>query len=351
VVVGDGNLADLKSDGQIFSALFSMSWTTISTVGYGNTWPSLSKPDGDLGEIQCPAINVLLMVEAFVGVCFQGACGAILFGKIAQVKSQAQVEFSQPMVVRFGTGLANDDVGDDEDGEAKKEELTLPKSGIRCPVLEFRVVNKLHNITNAVITNATMCCAVGIHEILEETEDNDDNKGQGATASTVRSLSSTVPDNDNITRVKLPKKVHLDLNIVNNEHPHFKRCWTAVHILDSKSPLLSPKMRSRIRKKNGNWPNHKPKYNTAQYIRNSMKFEEIIVSFNGVSKNTSCEVNAQKVYDQCDVAIGYQFVPLLEKAGDDIKVKIDCLNDVMDQNGSDEPLNMNICPDKEVVNN
>jgi hypothetical protein len=110
-------------------------------------------------------------------------------------------------------------------------------------------------------------------------------------------------------------------------------------------------MRSRIRKKNGNWPNHKTKYNTAQYIRNSMKFEEIIVSFNGVSKNTSCEVNAQKVYDQCDVAIGYQFVPLLEKAGDDIKVKIDCLNDVMDQNGSDEPLNMNICPDKEVVDN
>ena len=354
IIAGDGTVAEMTSEGQVFSALFSLSWTTISTVGYGNTGPSLSSLPNDPEEfIQCPAINSLLMIEAFVGVCFQGACGAILFGKIAQVKSQAQVQFSQPMVVRFGTGLANNDDGDDGDDDEEGKNEELPKSGIPCPILEFRVVNKLHNISNGVITNATICCAVGIHEILEETEDDDDdNKEPAVITNTIRSLSSNVPpSNDKITRVKLPKKVHLDLRIVNNEHPHFKRCWTAIHILDHNSPLLSQQIRSRIKKKNGNWPNNKPEYNTAQYIRDSIKFEEIIVSFNGVSKNTSCEVNAQHVYDQCDIAIGYQFVPLLEKVGNDIKVEIDCLNDVMDQNGSDKALDMNLCPDKKVVDN
>jgi len=339
VMIGAGTLADLKSTGQIFSALFALSWTTISTVGYGNTWPALSKLDDEGAIIHCPAMNILLMVEAFVGVCFAGACGAILFGKVVQVQSQAQVEFSQPMVLKFGTGVMNSDDGDDSDDEGVvKKIVAMPKSGIPCPILEFRIVNKLHNIPNGVITDASVNCVASIYEILEETDDDDANKGSARPS--FGYSTSTVRGKDNITRVRLPKKIFLDLNIVNNEHPHFKRCWTALHILDENSPLLSSKMRSRIRKKNGLWPNDKDKYNTAQYIRDNMNFEEIIVSFNGVSMHASCGVNAQKVYSKCDAAIGYQFVPLLEKEGDDVKVQTDFLNDVTDQDGSDAPLDM-----------
>jgi hypothetical protein len=340
VKVGAGTLADMKSSGQIFSALFALSWTTISTVGYGNTWPALSKLDDEGNAIRCPAMNMLLMIEAFVGVCFAGGCGAILFGKVVQVQSQAQVEFSQPMVLRFGTGvMSNDDADDSDDEGLVKKSGALPTSGISCPILEFRVVNKLYKIPNGVITDASVNCVASMHEIIEEM-DYDGNKASavpsfGTLTSTVR-----VRGEDNITRIRLPKKIFLDLNIVNNEHPHFKRCWTALHILNENSPLLSPKMRSRIRKNHGLWPNDKDKYNTAQYIRDNMNFEEIIVSFNGVSMHTSCGVNAQKVYSKCDTAIGYQFVPVLEKEGDDVKVQIDHLNDVTDQAGSDAPLDM-----------
>lgn len=334
IKVGDGSLEDFTSGGQIFSGLFALSWTTVSTVGYGNTWPALSKDDED-EVINCPVVNILLMAAAFFGVCFAGACGAILLGKVVQVKTQAQIEFSQAMVVRYGSGLMDISDNDDEvEGDAKKS--TAPKEGMPCPVLEFRLANKLHNVPTGVIMDATLSCAVGVHEY--DLQDGDENNYFYARLVLPESSSRSIRRPDKVKRISLPKKIFLDLNIVNSVHPHFKRCWTAMHILDDNSPLLSPKMRSRIKKNSGLWPMQKDKYRTPRYIKDNIIFEEIIVSFNGVSKHVSAEVNAQKVYNSCDIVIGYQFVPILEKHGDEVKVLMDCLNDVAFQNGGDEAL-------------
>jgi len=341
IKVGDGSLEDFTSGGQIFSGLFALSWTTISTVGYGNTWPALSKNDED-EVINCPVVNILLMVAAFFGVCFAGACGAILLGKVVQVKTQAQIEFSQPMVVRYGSGLM--DFSDDEEDEGDRKRPIVRREGMPCPVLEFRIVNKLHNNPFGVITDASLSCAVGIHEYdLQEVD-----KNNYFYARLVQPTESTLSNNrrDKVKRISLPKKIFLDLNIVNSVHPHFKYCWTAMHILDENSPLLSAKMRSRIKKNNGLWPIQKDKYKTPFYIRDNIQFEEIIVSFNGVSKHVSAEVNAQKVYNSCDIVIGYQFVPILQKRGDEVNVLIDCINDVAFQNGEDEALPIEDCTNK-----
>lgn len=340
VKAGDGSLADMKNSGQIFSVLFALSWTTISTVGYGNTWPALSEEDA-AAVMHCSAVNILLMVSAFSGVCFAGACGAILLGKVVQVKNQAQVEFSQTMVVRFGSGLVDiEDDNDIADGEANS--FTNSKEGMPCPVLEFRLVNKLHHISRGVITDASISCAIGIHEYADEEDESKTDEMVLQTSDSL--LSSSFRSRDKIQRISLPKKIFLDLNIVNARHPHFKRCWTAAHILDENSPLLSSKMKARIKKNKGKWPIIKDKkYSTARFIKDNIYFEELIVSFNGVSKHVSAEVSAQKVYNSCDVVIGYQFVPILEKHGNDVHVLVDCLNDVAYQNGTDEPLPIEYC--------
>jgi hypothetical protein len=334
VRVGVGYLEDLTTGGQIFSGLFAISWTTLSTVGYGNTWPALSTDEEAEREIvYCPGINLLLMVEAFVGVCFAGTCGAILFKKVVEIQSQAQVTFSEPVVIRFGSGLTmeedknvnEEDISDDEDDQGEGRLSNVP-----CPCLEFRIVNLLHNYAAGVITDASLHCTVSVEEELD-VDDLDPS-------------SSSSRKKEKVKRVQLPKKIFLDLGIVNDEHPHFKRVWTVFHILNENSPLLTTRLRNRIRNNHGLWPNQKKKHNEAQYIANNLCFEEIIVSLNGISRHTSCEVNAQKVYGACDVVIGYKFVPILEKEGDDVLVLMDSINDVTEQNGNDKALPLQIDP-------
>ena len=62
---------------------------------------------------------------------------AILFGKVLRIQSHAQVIFSDPIVIRYGSGVQ----GDDADNEEHEEESHKTP----CPVLEFRIVNRLFN--------------------------------------------------------------------------------------------------------------------------------------------------------------------------------------------------------------
>eukprot|EP01083_Nonionella_stella_P293893 999364_1 len=75
-----------------------------------------------------------------------------------------------------------------------------------------------------------------------------------------------------------------------------------------------------------------------------------MISFNGVSKHTATNVTAQKVYNRDDVVIGYKFVNILEKHEGIVKVQIDSLNDVMKQDGHDEPLPFNFDENLEQIN-
>ena len=61
-------------------------------------------------------------------------------------------------------------------------------------------------------------------------------------------------------------------------------------------------------------------------------------------------MTAQKVYNRDDVVIGYKFVNILEKHDGIVKVQIDSLNDVMKQDGHDEPLPFNFDENLEQMN-
>jgi len=48
---------------------FHLSWTTLSTVGYGVIAPRVPM---EPGQLRCIGINFLMAVEAFIGVLFSG---------------------------------------------------------------------------------------------------------------------------------------------------------------------------------------------------------------------------------------------------------------------------------------
>jgi hypothetical protein len=98
-------------------------------------------------------------------------------------------------------------------------------------------------------------------------------------------------------------------------------------------------VRRAIRRNDGAWPD---KLNSHAAIRDALQFNQILVSLNGVSNVSASDVYAQKIYDYVDVNIGYQFVNILYREGDDtgaLGVDIDLINDVREQSGGGgEPL-------------
>jgi hypothetical protein len=141
-----------------FMDAFQLSWTTLSTVGYGVVFPNIASSTS-----RCIGINILMALESFVGVLFGGLTGAIIFGKVARVQSIAHVLFSHPICVRFGHGVmplkikqvrnegADDSDDDDDSGDDNPDEAT---EHLKCPILEFRLVNELSNQVGGEIMNA-----------------------------------------------------------------------------------------------------------------------------------------------------------------------------------------------------
>lgn len=132
------------------SGAFTLSWTTLSTVGYGQIYPEIQE--------KCMPENFLTSVESLCGVLYAGFCSAILFGKVQHIYSRASVIFSQCCVMRYGAGCGGyheedddenyvfneDDIDDIDDigpqdsrGQPMKERNSVPH-----PFLLFRIVNK-----------------------------------------------------------------------------------------------------------------------------------------------------------------------------------------------------------------
>lgn len=115
---------------------------------------------------------MLCAFESFVGVLFAGVTGAIIFSKVARVQSIAQVLFSYPICIRYGTGVMetagtgiDDDEDEDEDEENNAESPTLP-----CPILEFRVINSLAGEKGGEILNATVNVVASVLAHDDETD-------------------------------------------------------------------------------------------------------------------------------------------------------------------------------------
>jgi hypothetical protein len=361
VRVGDGSLANATSQ---FADAFSLSWTTFSTVGYGSTYPALGHENSD--RTNCFFITFICSLESFLGVLYSGFCGAILFGKVLRIQSHAQVTFSEPIVIRYGSGLVEPgDVGDDDDND---DDSNPTMKNIPCPILEFRVVNRLFHEAGGEIMDATLNVVANVDANdaddslrdasdssrsatrSDKTSDTHSDTGSGGKDAGQSSIINKfflesilnqhehhAVDEDPSARL-VNKRIFSKMNIEAGEHPFFKRVWLARHVLDESSPILKPRVRRQIRRNNGHWPE---KLNNYAAIRDSLQFNQILVSLNGVSNVSASDVYAQKIYDFVDINVGYQFVNILYRDHQDgsLKVDTDLINDVREQaGGGGEPL-------------
>ena len=102
--------------------------------------------------------------QSFVGVQFAGVAAAVMIGKVARIQSIAQVRFSVPLCVRFGTGAM------DPGAEEECAGLTC----LPCPILEFRIINMLSGEKGGEIVNASVTVIASIVEDDEESRRNVD---------------------------------------------------------------------------------------------------------------------------------------------------------------------------------
>ena len=430
----------------------------------------------------CAFAAFITSIEALVGVIFGGFVGAIIFAKVTRISQRAPVKFSDPLLVKFGSGvdsysgldsdehnLSNDEdkkkakqagKGNDNSETASNDKARFKKLVEKAvkpspfPVLEFRIANKLHsrgsgeiigaNVNAVVITESTMsddqvsddlanqiiqnrlkrtikettgvkirrtvvaktmnmtpASIDGSSRSIESSSTADETTSSGNTMKTkntvagnamnylhLNALANNIPS-FGLQKMKIdeecsgshivPRMVFSKLVLDNSEHPFFKRCWNFRHTIDANSPLLTTKARQVLLENNGNWP---WEWNNQEAIRKTIHFNQIVVSFTGVSNISAAPVYKQKVYgkshhfilvsypylsitclmnswfyhfllllifldnalfaDYIDCVIGYQFVnPLYRGRGGKLKVDLEIINDVIEQNGGGaEPLNM-----------
>lgn len=412
--------------GERVADAYALSWTTFSTVGYGLVYPQTSTEFSN--QTRCGGLKFVCSVEAFLGVLFSGLCGAVLVAKVNRVQAHAQVLFSDPIVVRYGLGrfsahemddastVGGDDLStDDGTGETSRR---WP-----CPVLEFRIVNKLAHRYGGEIMDCTLHCSASIdaancdQSVLnavrpqmhgrrgkrnkrKSTREQADKKnakkghkrgsslymGEGLSLtpdtpprpssrkqiksnnadreSAVESVASTSASDSeaaeeaaflNPTLVETVKKEHLEViedssNLVPRRifsklvvdpdtHPFFKRVWTVQIELNAECPLLSTDARKLLNENGGFWPDS---LNNYQSIRNSIKFNNILISFSGTSNTNASTVFAHKVYSRNDLFVGFQFANILYR-NDVGALMVDkaLINDCLEQyGGGGEPLNV-----------
>lgn len=354
-----------------FPLVFSHSRLLNVTVGYGSTYPAVGWQNDS--PTNCVFITAICSLEAFIGVLYSGFCGAVLFGKVLRIQSHAQVIFSDPIVIRYGGGVEHEpDPTDNGTLGSPRDRFHIP-----CPVLEFRIVNRLYNDVGGEIMDATLHAVANVdaadsdpslRDTSESTRgrfetgsntDTNSERGYDSNSDAGSSLHSSTHvskfmakmsvfsggrknnqqtiEEDPSARI-VGKHIFSKMHIEASEHPFFKRVWLACHILDDSSPLLTAKTRRAIRRNGGFWPAHLDSY---EAVRSSLDFNQILVSLNGVSNVSAADVYAQKIYDFVDVNIGYQFVNLLYRDAKDGSLMVDTtlINDVREQNGGGgEPL-------------
>lgn len=304
------------------------------------------------------SVNFLLMMESFIGVTYAGFCGAILFGKLMRFQSRAPVVFSDPVVIRFGEGLNDQDNFDVEEPIKGKN---------NPPLLEFRVLNLMHEEPGGEIMSAVLHVVASTHvknvdtplvkrqidrsgdfnnlaqdEQKEAFSDSPvGNKGsERRTHRLKRRKRKTLKQYSGATESEalfdegneqlMPKIIFSNLEVAEPQHPLFKRTWVGKHILNKDSPLLKEKVKQKLRINDDKWPDDL--YNTIG-IQDSLEFNQIIVSITGVSNVSGSDVYAHNIYDRNDVVIGFEFVDLLIYENDKPKVDMNALHCVVEQIG------------------
>jgi hypothetical protein len=333
-------------------------------------------------------VTIIVTLEAFVGILFASFCGAILFAKVARIQSFAQVMFSDPIVIRYGNSLMvdHDDVSE-EDGSSSMDTDVVQ---IPCPVMEFRIVNRLHSTPGGEIIDASIqivasidasqaCPTIrnaatrrrrggkkgkkrGVRQRATQKKLSDrllnlaepESKPNIKRSASTESLEATGPGHglglgslgnttiptgkthqafdEDPTGHLVPRRIFSKLEIESPDHPFFKRVWMVRHTVDHHSPLLRAHARNMVRENGGFWPKE---LNSHEGVRAAIHFDKVLVSMSGTSNADANSVYAQKVYDFIDVNVGYRFVNPLYRDLDDGSLRVDTslINDVTEQAG------------------
>jgi hypothetical protein len=319
-------------------------------------------------------------LESFVGILFASFCGAVVFGKVARIRSIAHITFSEVITIRYGEGVLGSDSKSDEELSVKSEKSqssinSLTIGNIPCPVLEFRVANRLHSKFGGEIIDCSMNIVASIDASKAEVYLQNGaqhlrrRKGKRQKRSVKNSLQKqrnssvvcTASDKDLIQKIAVSlresaqypehpfeedqfgmitsNRVFVKPEMESHDHPFFKKVWTVSHTLDEESPLLLDSAKEAIRLNQGFWP---AELNDAEAVRACLNLDQLLVSFSGTSNADANSVYAQKVYCLSDVCIGYRFVNMMYRDEEDGMVKVDLsvIDDVLEQyGGGGEQLN------------
>lgn len=350
-----------------FTDAFILSWTTFATVGYGAIYAAIPTTPG-----HCVGMSIVCATEGFVGVLFASMCSAVFFAKVSRIQSFAQVDFSDVICVRYGYGVKDDEDAllstsrrtDTEDMQDQQEVVKLP-----CPILEFRLVNRMHNISGGEIVDSRVNVVASIDATnLNRIVSSNYNTGRSVAtkrrkrggqrikqmsapggrppffpgiserpaARTRFSVSSSNIDvlfasaeND---VVDIPRTVLTKIPCESLDHPFLKRAFTIRHKLDEHSPLLKMRPRLMVVENDGYWP---LELNNAAAVRDAIQFDQLIIRLTGVSNADASTVFSHTVYDLQDLRVGYQFTNMLYRCPRDGALQADVgrLNDIYEQDG------------------
>jgi hypothetical protein len=329
-----------------------------------------------------------------VGILIASFWSAIFLSKVTRISSFAQVTFSSPILIQYGVGVGGGPAEDDDDpnGSSSSEDdlgakdplnlkATIDRSQlsrIPCPVLEFRILNRLHSLKKGEIIDASLSIAASVDASqVEHKVKNTGHKKHGRRKR--KATNAGVIERKSLNHMGLPtrgdwnlahsmvfrmlqeaeqnayspagidytefdggtcfdssaslanRKVFARVMLESREHPFFQRIWTGRHILDHESPLLRPEVKKLILLNNGYWPEV---LDSAAAVRASVKFDQILVSMSGTSNADCNSVYSQKLYSYEDLFVGYKFANMLYRDSDEsLKVDEGLLNDVLEQTG------------------
>lgn len=287
---------DFLQHNENFSLAFELSWTTLSTVGFG----VVSVP----AESNCRAMRYILATEAFLGVLYIGLCSALFFSKISRGLVTAHVSFSSAICLQYerDSTPGASSVGRNTDGTEEKEsgegdELTS------FPFLQFRVINDKGNYIGGEITDAELKGVVVSVRVLDKKPLNNavDDKGNALQHEEIGVDAS--PGAPTIQRM------YQGMQLEPSRHPHLSNGpWYVRHLLDRKSPFLKNSARRQIDQLGG-WP---AAWNSPEEIRESLDptIYEIGMIFTGISGHTASDVFKTQSWKPEDIYIGWKFVSI-----------------------------------------
>ena len=191
-----------------FLRSFDLSWTTLSTVGYGVI--STTADDACLG------LRYLLALEGYNGIVFSGFCGGMFFLKISRLHSRAFATFSSCMCLEFGRDVVPDrDLLRVQSMHPTRFSTTAAGSHDRhddgmvhsnsnsFPVLTFRLLNS-QGVTGGEIVNASMkCMMISVDDSSNDGQSTDTSDRVSIETEQVNSGVNTSQESNNIKKIMM----------------------------------------------------------------------------------------------------------------------------------------------------